>query len=101
MYSSGCQDNFAIFAFLAFLLAVLDFVMEMQGGNKKKRSTSNVLQESDLSRNATLASYAIFRGFMNTISTENEQCQLLFTCESGIEVSQYGEIGEEIAILTR
>ena len=29
-FSSGCQDNFAIFAFLAFLLTVLDLVLEMQ-----------------------------------------------------------------------
>ena len=105
MYSSGCQDNFAIFAFLAFLLAVLDFVMETQmmagGGKRKKREVTFPLDQNKLTKNATLTSYSMFRGFMNAMATEDEQCKSLFMCESGREVKQYGPLAERIAILSR
>ena len=35
----GCSDSFSVFAFLAFLLALIDLFLELQGtmGGRKKR----------------------------------------------------------------
>ena len=107
-FSSGCQDNFAIFAFLAFLLTVLDLVLEMQGGaagGGKRRKRSDLSQLSFIGnedgRNATLVSYALFRGFMNSIDADSYHCKVKYICEGAEESLKYGHLAPKIINLTR
>ena len=37
--SLDCNDVHSVFAFLAFLFALLNFIINMQGGGRKKRDT--------------------------------------------------------------
>ena len=101
-FSSGCNDNFAIFAFLAFLLTVLDLIMEMQGMKRRRRDldTTQILHD-ETSKNATVATYTLFRGFLNAVASDNDQCQMLFLCESGLETANYGKAATKIATLAR
>lgn len=101
-FSSGCTDNFAIFAFLAFLLTVLDLIMEMQGMKRRKRETitsSIDYEQNQITKNATVATYTLLRGFLNAEATENEDCRMLFFCESGSETASYGPVAKKIATL--
>ena len=103
-FSSGCQDNFAIFAFLAFLLTVLDLVLEMQA-RRKKRSEDNLMARSsilsnEVGRNATLVTYSLFRGFMNSVDAM-PKCKMKHICEGAQESLKYGYIAPKMINLTR
>ena len=103
-FSSGCQDNFAIFAFLAFLLTVLDLVLEMQA-RRKKRSEDNLMARSsilsnEVERNATLVTYSLFRGFMNSVDAM-PKCKMKYICEGAQESLKYGYIAPKMINLTR
>ena len=52
--------------------------------------TTQILHD-ETSKNATVATYTLFRGFLNAVATDNDQCQMLFLCESGLETSNYGK----------
>lgn len=41
--SGGCNDAFTGFGFLAFLLALLDLILELQDGNRRRRSVQEGL----------------------------------------------------------
>ena len=101
-FSSGCNDNFAIFAFLAFLLTVLDLIMEMNGMRRRRRDTDRTqILHDETDKNATVATYTLFRGFLNAVAADNDQCQMLFLCESGLETVPYGKTAVKIATLAR
>ena len=65
---SGCNDPFAIFGFLAFLLVLLQLLAN-NNGRRRKRSEENCYnQESDQVREAMLAVHLVFQGFLNSLS---------------------------------
>ena len=68
---SGCDDPFAIFGFLAFLLALLQLLVD-SGSKKKKRSAEdcqlvNRQGGSREVREGALAVYSMIQGFLNTM----------------------------------
>lgn len=69
---------------------------------RRRRDTDYLMNSANTSSqtNATLATYAMFRGFLNMQDTEDEQCQQLFMCESSLEASYLGHLSEQIARLT-
>ena len=60
-FNSGCTDAFTAFAFLAFLLALLDLILELQSGNFNafpKLFFFNFLYE--ISNKFTLTKFSIY-----------------------------------------
>ncbi|XP_023320981.1 uncharacterized protein LOC111695748 [Eurytemora carolleeae] len=104
---SGCNDAFSVFGFLAFLLALVDLIMRLQAGNKRRKredsSTCTVRvssQDNPQLKEGTLAAYSMFRGFLNSMENEEENkssCAKLSMCEAAREAANLGEIGEVIA----
>jgi hypothetical protein len=93
---------------LAFLLALLDLILELQGtGGRKRRETFENQVEKDstsfeeLEKNSTLASYSIFRGFLNSMDAEMFSCTQKYFCEATFEAGKYGQIGQMIARISR
>ena len=52
-------------------------------------------------RNATLAVYSMFRGFLNVMDAESPECSNRFICESAFEASKHGQIGNMVAKISR
>ena len=80
---SGCDDPFAIFGFLAFLLAMLQLLVD-SGSKKKKRSTADCQLENRQGgcrdremREGTLAVYSMIQGFLNTMDVRDGNMTLL------------------------
>ena len=96
-FSSGCNDAFSVFGFLAFLLALLDLIMEMNGGARKKRDAMNHPEF----REGALASYSMFRGFLNAMDAETPACSKLFICEAAVQASKRGQTGFLVAKAAR
>ena len=67
---------------------------------RRDTATSQILQ-NESGKNATVATYTLFRGFLNAVATDNDQCQMLFLCESGLETAPYGRVAVKIATLAR
>ena len=64
------NDSFEVFGFLAFGLYLLNLVMNMDGGARKKRSSDQCSSEFDPSREpalmeGALAFYSMFEGFLD------------------------------------
>ena len=64
------NDSFEVFGFLAFGLYLLNLVMNMDGGARKKRSSDQCSSEFDHSiepalMEGALAFYSMFEGFLN------------------------------------
>ena len=73
----GCDDPFAIFGFLAFLLALLQLLVDSGGeeGGMKKRSVDQCTQEQAVQsspqlREGVLGAYIMFQGFLNALDVE-------------------------------
>ena len=78
---SGCDDPFAIFGFLAFLLALLQLLVD-SGSKKKKRSTEdcqlvNRQGGSREVREGALAVYSMIQGFLNTMDVGDGNMSIL------------------------
>ena len=65
----GCNDPFAIFGFLAFLLVLLQLLAN-NGGGRKRRSTRlcPYHEESNQLQEGRLAVHLVFQGFLNSLS---------------------------------
>ena len=64
------NDSFEVFGFLAFGLYLLNLVMNMDEGARKKRSSDQCISEFEPSREpalmeGALAFYSMFEGFLN------------------------------------
>ena len=75
---AGCDDPFAIFGFLAFLLALLQLLLDSGDGRRKRSVTRcQVSREQEINpelREASLAVYTLLQGFLNTMDlTEGSQ----------------------------
>ena len=68
---SGCEDPFAIFGFLAFLLALIQILIDQNnaGNGRRKRSLDG---NSLAFQQATLAALGMLQGFINTINSGNK-----------------------------
>ena len=66
---SGCNDPFAIFGFLAFLLVLVQLLAN-NGGGRRKRSTENCSyhEESSQMKEAMLAVHLVYQAFLNSLS---------------------------------
>ncbi|XP_047488984.1 uncharacterized protein LOC125039225 [Penaeus chinensis] len=102
----GCSDSFSVFGFLAFLLALLDLILELQGNRRKKRDARGVeedvnlkaeCQSQDEIQQATSACYSLLRGFLNTLAAQDAECARRFLCEGAEEAASAGPVGEVIA----
>ena len=54
-----------------------------------------------IERNATLATHSIFRGFLNTLGSQEEACGQFYFCEAAYHASNFGEVGRKIARIAR
>jgi len=109
----GCNsDAFAVFGFLAFLLAAANLFMQNQAGGRRKRSvdpSSNPFHSentmmcsaprstSEWNQEVVLASYSLFRGFLNALDAENSTCSQFIICEASKEAAKLGWIGKSLA----
>ncbi|XP_063866316.1 uncharacterized protein LOC135103678 isoform X1 [Scylla paramamosain] len=107
MYGS-CTDSFSIFGFLAFLLALLDLVMELQNmnetGRRRREATDEAENEvTDLTcqdlemQEAASASYSLLRGFLNALAAQDQECANKFVCEGAEEAAAAGPLGEVVS----
>ena len=74
----------------------------MLGMKRRKRDTitrSIDNEQNQITKNATVATYTLLRGFLNAEATENDDCRMLFFCESGSETATYGPVAKKIATL--
>ena len=73
------------------------------GGKRRKRSDLSELSfiGNEDGRNATLVSYALFRGFMNSIDADSYHCKVKYICEGAEESLKYGHLAPKIINLTR
>ncbi|MPC16822.1 uncharacterized protein LOC123499706 [Portunus trituberculatus] len=111
MYGS-CTDSFSIFGFLAFLLALLDLVMELQNmdettaeterrrrevmGKAQNQVTDLTCQDLEM-QEAASASYSLLRGFLNALTAQDQECANKFVCEGAEEAAAAGPLGEVVA----
>ncbi|XP_063866318.1 uncharacterized protein LOC135103678 isoform X2 [Scylla paramamosain] len=111
MYGS-CTDSFSIFGFLAFLLALLDLVMELQNmnetGRRRREATDEAENEvTDLTcqdlemQEAASASYSLLRGFLNALAAQDQECANKFVCEGAEEAAAAGPLGEVVSRVAR
>ncbi|XP_042221012.1 uncharacterized protein LOC121865562 [Homarus americanus] len=106
--SGGCNDAFSGFGFLAFLLALLDLILELQNntGTRRRREAGDWSGGEDLlslhledprSHRAAAACYSMYRGFLNALSTTDGDCAKRFLCEGAEEAASTGKLGQMIA----
>ncbi|XP_064080689.1 uncharacterized protein LOC135197566 [Macrobrachium nipponense] len=112
----GCTDSFSVFGFLAFLLALLDLILDLQmnmaaggggAGGRSIRSPGGVHQASGRPpltcqdnaelQQATSACYSMLRGFLNALASDDPECAERFLCEGAEEAAAAGPVGEVIA----
>ncbi|XP_071522433.1 uncharacterized protein [Panulirus ornatus] len=101
----GCNDAFSGFGFLAFLLALLDLILELQddGVTRKRRDLSGWSEDAslmDLQESESpgwSACYSMYRGFLNALATTDAACANRFLCEGSEEAAATGTLGQMIA----
>lgn len=100
----GCDDGFGVFGFLAFLLALLDLLLELGDDGRKKRSAEGVCKVPNPHpqvREGTLAALSMLRGFLNAVEpleeTDSQECAALALCEATSEAAKQGEVGRVVA----
>ena len=62
---------------------------------------SNHPTSSQWNQEAILASYSIFRGFLNAMDAEDSICSQFFICEGSHEAAKLGWIGTSLAKVAR
>ena len=68
---------------------------------RKRDINESQIVQNEIEKNATIATYTLFRGFLNAVASDNDQCQKLFLCEGGLETAPYGKTAIKIATLAR
>ena len=68
---------------------------------RKRNTNENQIVHNEIGKNATIATYTLFRGFLNAVASDNDQCQKLFLCEGGLETAPYGNTATKVATLAR
>ena len=111
--SLECNDITSVFAFLAFLFALLNFVVNMGGGRRRRRRSVEEKEEQQqcylgedqledpLYRSSLLSVHALCRGVLNYLDLQEAEeagCGARVLCEAGREAAR-GELGPVIAVL--
>ena len=109
--SLECNDITSVFAFLAFLFALLNFVVNMGGQGGRRRRSSGVEEqqcylekdqlEDPVYRSSLLSVYALYRGVLDYLDLEEEAeagCGARVLCEAGQQAGG-GQLGPVIALL--
>lgn len=113
-WSGGCNDAFSGFGFLAFLLALLDLILELNNdaaGRRRRRDAASAFVGSSPERlfvtnglksdpemeKASSACYSMYRGFLNALAATEEVCAKRFLCEGASEAASQGRLGRMIA----
>ena len=105
----GCNDITSVFAFLAFLFALLNFVVNMGGqGRRRRRSEDSECQLDDHTKDSTYRDSvrsvsALYRGVLTYLQLQEageteEDCGARVLCQAGREAAG-GELGGVIAVL--
>ena len=79
------------------------------GGFRRRRSIQRGIKAEDgMSRNyvpvfreGALASYSMFRGFLNAMDTSTQDCSALFICEAATQAAKTGKTGYTVAKAAR
>ncbi|XP_068223799.1 uncharacterized protein [Palaemon carinicauda] len=108
--SGGCNDAFSGFGFLAFLLALLDLILELSNdmaGRRLRRASvdsssesiflTNELKANPVMEKASVACYSMHRGFLNALAAVDGECAKRFLCEGAHEAASQGQLGKMIA----
>ena len=97
----GCNnDGFAVFGFLAFLLAAANLLMDdaaAGGGGRRKRSDECATVPVTTKQEGISATYSLFRGFLNALDAVDNECSNYFSCQGAFEAAQTGAIGQVLA----
>ena len=114
--SLECNDITTVFAFLAFLFALLNFVVNMggqQGGRRRRRDVGEEEEvehcylgedqlEDPLYRSSLLSVYALYRGVLDYLDLDlleaGGECGARVLCGAGQQAAQ-GELGPVIAVV--
>ena len=110
--SLECNDITSVFAFLAFLFALLNFVVNMGGqGRRRRRGVEEEQQcylgedqlEDPVYRSSLLSVYALYRGVLDYLDLEEEAeaeagCGARVLCEAGQQAGG-GQLGPVIAVV--
>ena len=114
--SLECNDITTVFAFLAFLFALLNFVVNMGGQGGRRRRRRGVGEEEEvqhcylgedqledpLYRSSLLSVYALYRGVLDYLDLDlveaGGECGARVLCGAGQQAAR-GELGPVIAVL--
>ena len=115
--SLECNDITSVFAFLAFLFALLNFVVNMGGGRRRRGVEGEEEEEhcylgedqlqDPLYRSSLLSVYALYRGVLDYLDLDldldqdqatGERCGARVLCDAGHQAAE-GELGPVIAVL--
>ena len=104
--SLDCNDITSVFAFLAFLFALLNFVINMGGGGRRRRGADQCWLGKEVTsdpvyRSSVRSVYALYRGvldYMELVEEGEGQCGARVLCEAGEEAGG-GQFGGVIAVL--
>ena len=104
--SLDCNDITSVFAFLAFLFALLNFVINMGGGGRRRRDAAQCRLGEEVTsdpvyRSSVRSVYALYRGvldYMDLVEEGEEQCGVRVLCEAGEEAGR-GQLGGVIAVV--
>ena len=104
-----CNDITSVFAFLAFLFALLNFVLNMNRRRRKRSPGEGCdefsfhLAEDTDTRQSGLAVYAMYRGMINFLDTWSEghpdTCRYRMWCEAAHVAGTRGQHGAVIAVI--
>lgn len=102
-----CNDITSVFAFLAFLFALLNFVLNMNRRRKRSPGASEELSfhlaEDADTREAGLAVYAMYRGMINFLDTWSlghpDTCRYRKWCEAAHVTGTRGQHGTVIGVI--
>ena len=96
----GCNnDGFAVFGFLAFLLAAANLLMD-DGGRSLRRKRSECTSTPppiEIKQEGIKASYSLFRGFLNALDAADNKCSNYFWCEGASQAARTGATGQVLA----
>ena len=94
----GCDDPFAIFGFLAFLLALLQLLVDSGGEERRKRSANkcredHLIRATPEIREGVLGAAIMFQGLLNSMDTASSICEEYVVCEAAQESARLGVVG--------
>ena len=99
--SAGCSDITSVFAFLAFLFALLDFLLNMMDDGRKKREVCSYRSSmKPQMHEGMLAVWDMTRGLLNIWDTEMDgDCQGFGVCSAAQYAASRGKWGVVVGVV--